>query len=198
MVYSDKYKGGIDNNKKNSKNRNKQQRHGNDEHLIQCICSSYCDHHDDTTASRRQEQNRLWIMYHNLQLRLRCGSSNSTEALHYSIGRDGNMTERQNDSDKSLKSKPSTARNTKPAEAIRPTTIDVNCPMIILSETLPKIDGMTYVTENDSITYFAMNGNGFELYVDHFPHLPLSLDVYRCSISLSLLSSSLDALIFCV
>ena len=37
--------------------------------------------------------------------------------------------------------------------------------MIVLSETLPNIDGMTYVTENDTITYFAMNGNGFELYV---------------------------------
>lgn len=171
MVYSDKYIRRIDNDKKNSKNRSKQQRHGNDEHLVQCICSSYCDHHGDTTASRQQKQHRLWIMYHNLQLRLRCGTSNSTEALRYTIGCDRNMTERQNDHDKTLKSKPSTARNTKPAEAIRPATIDVNCPMIVLSETLPKIDGMTYVTENDNITYFAMNGNGFELYVDRFRKL---------------------------
>ena len=29
-----------------------------------------------------------------------------------------------------------------------PATIDNNCPMIVLSESLPDMDGMTYITEN--------------------------------------------------
>ena len=65
-------------------------------------------------------------------------------------------------------SKSTPARKIKHSEAFHgpvPATIDKNCPMIVLSESLPEMDGMTYVTENDSVTYFAINGNGFELYV---------------------------------
>jgi hypothetical protein len=50
-------------------------------------------------------------------------------------------------------SKSTPARKIKQSEAIHgpvPATIDNNCPMIVLSESLPDMDGMTYVTKNQT------------------------------------------------
>ena len=156
--------------KKRTKDRNTssqqqdlQQQNGG--HLVQCICSSYGDHcGNEATGRQQQEEQRLWMMYHKLQLRLRCGSSNSNVALQYAIDHNRNVTLNQNDiTTSSLKTKP--ARKVKQSAPTERPTIDKDCPMIALSESLPNMDGMTYITENDTITYFAMNGNGFELYV---------------------------------
>ena len=173
IMQNDKYIGiKGDNNIKNKKHltANSQQH----QYLAQCICSSY---RDDPTSDEatRPEQHSLWVMYHKLQLRLRCGSSNSNDALRHAMERNSStgISQSQNDTrtyrdSHTSSSKSTPARKIKQSEAIHgpvPATIDKNCPMIVLSESLPELDGMTYVTENDSVTYIAMKGNGFELYV---------------------------------
>ncbi len=178
IMHNDKYIGGQGDNNKNRKHLtvNSQQHHrnGDGEYLAQCICSTYCDDHTNDEATR-PEQHSVWVMYHKLQLRLRCGSSNSNDALRHAIERNSStgIPQSQNDNHKSRDSHTSSSKST-PARKVKqsgtihrpvPATIDKNCPMIVLSESLPDMDGMTYVTENDSVTYFAMNGNGFELYV---------------------------------
>jgi hypothetical protein len=166
-------------------------------HLVQCICSSYdCCHvtNGNQRHQPKQQHQSLWNMYHKLQLRLRCGSSNCNAAMRYirastsqpmdSGNHNNNNNCNNNDSrsrnnrllstSSSLESKPTRTRVQPSAPTQRPTsTINDDCPMILLSESLPTIDGMTYVTENNSITYLAMNGNGFELYVVHLIILSL-------------------------
>ena len=152
----------VGNNPKNKKTCDTQQQHvqqrnKNTEHLVQYICSSYCDH----DVGNNEDRLKLWTMYHKLQLRLRCGSSKCTDALRYAID------EKQNDRsvNSSARRNHPTSPSVKLTSPTRRPTIDKDCPMIVLSESLPNMDGMTYVTEDDTITYFTMNGNGFELYV---------------------------------
>jgi Second Longin domain of FUZ, MON1 and HPS1 len=148
-------------------------RHDNDtsNHLIQCIASSLdpfvTDINNESPSLQQQQQqqeeeHRLWNMYHKLHLRLRIGSSN-TESIHHttmyrpidaSATNTTNVASKRTSTTKSLRNK---------KQPVFP-SIDIDCPTIVFSESTPTMEGIAYITE-DSTTYYAMNGHGFELYV---------------------------------